>query len=132
VAKNIVVLDAARLPADVEFPPLETKKYGWEQYPQLVGDDIAEHCSRADIVISLGTAIGLEDLEKMEKIGLLVCAGEACGQVDQVALATRGVEILAFTHVACGSGENDRDFCNRTVAAIDHYVRNFEVGEVMP
>ncbi len=29
---NTVVTDSAKLPEGVEFPPLETAKYGWEQY----------------------------------------------------------------------------------------------------
>lgn len=45
MAVKVVVLDGARLPADVEFPPLEVDKYGWEQYPQLSGEDIAERIS---------------------------------------------------------------------------------------
>ena len=67
---KVVVVDAAQLPAGVEFPPLEAEKYGWEQYPGLDGNDIAERCWRADIVVTLGAAIDSASLEKMHKLGL--------------------------------------------------------------
>lgn len=120
---KIVVLDAARLPAGVDFPPLAAKKYGWEQYPHLSEDDIAERCRRADIVVTLGTAIEVAALEKMIKLGLLICAGDACGRVDQVAAAGRGVEILAFPDESLDSVSGAQSLCQRISAAIDYYIR---------
>lgn len=130
MAIKIVVLDAAQLPSGVDFPPLNTDKYGWEQYPQLEGEDIAERCWRADIVVSLSTAIGLEALQKMVKVGLLICAGEACRLLDQNAAGERGVELLAFPDARFDTAEAAQDVCNRIAAAIDHYIRNFESDEV--
>lgn len=130
MAIKIVVLDAAQLPADVDFPPLHINKYGWEQYPQLVGEDIAERCWRADIVVSLSTAIGMEALQKMNKIGLLICAGEACSLLDQAAAEQRGVELLAFPDARYDSSKAAQDLCDRISAAIDHYIRNFETDEI--
>jgi hypothetical protein len=34
MAIKVVVVDAAELPESVEFPPLKTEKYSWEQYPR--------------------------------------------------------------------------------------------------
>jgi phosphoglycerate dehydrogenase-like enzyme len=123
---KVVVLDAAQLPAGVDFPPLEVVKYGWEQYPQLTGDDIAERCWRADIVVTLGTPIDRPVLEKMIKVGLLICASGACAQVDQAAVAERGVELLAFPDADCTSTTTAQDLCNRVSAAINHYIRTFK------
>lgn len=126
MAIKVVVLDAAQLPDGVDFPPLEIDKYGWEQYPQLVGEDIAERCWRADIVITLGTPIDRTLLEKTVKLGLLICAGGACAGVDQVALAEHGVELLAFADADTASVLGAQDLCDRVSAAINHYIGNFK------
>lgn len=126
MAIKVVVLDAAQLPVGVDFPPLESDKYGWEQYPKLSGDDIAERCWRADIVVTLGTPIDRPLLEKMVKIGLLICAGSACSLVDQAAAAERGVELLAFSDADYTSATTAQDLCNRVSAAINHYIRTFK------
>jgi len=128
MAIKVVVLDSRLLPMGVDFPPLDADKYGWEQYPQLQGEDIAERCWRADIVVSLDSAISASELEKMVKIGLLVCAGPACERVDQAAVAERGVELLAFPEVQYGTRAEAQDLCNRVAAAINHYIRNYATG----
>jgi len=123
MAIKVVVLDGERLPIGVEFPPLAVEKYGWEQYPQLCGDDIAERCWRADIVVTLGTAIDRTALEKMVKVGLVICAGSACEHLDQAALAARGTELLAFADAELGTAAGAQDLCDRVSAAINHYIR---------
>ena len=130
MAIKVVVLDSRLLPTDVDFPPLDADKYGWEQYPQLQGEEIAERCGRADIVVSLDSAISALEIEKMIKIGLLVCAGPACERVDQAAVAARGVELLAFPEAQYGTRADAQDLCDRVVAAINHYIRNYEAGGV--
>ena len=127
---KVVVLDAAQLPAGVEFPPLETAQYGWEQYPGLAGDEIAERCWRADIVVSLSTAIDRTNLEKMQRLKLLVCAAQSCQQLDQGAARQQGVELLAFPEARFGRADEAQDLCQRISQAIDHYIRNFENKEL--
>lgn len=124
MAIKVVVLDGARLPANVEFPPLELDKYGWEQYPQLCVEDVAERCWRADIVITLGTPVDSNSLEKMVKIGLLICVGKACTKLDQAAVTERGVELLAFSDADLANPVAAQDLCNRVTAAIDHYIHS--------
>jgi len=122
MAIKVVVLDAVHLPAGVDFPPLDLDKYGWEQYPQLSREDIAERCWRADIVVTLDSPIDRNTLEKMAKIGLLICVGESCARVDQAAAASRGVELLAFPEAELGVPAEAQDVCNRVSAAINHYL----------
>jgi phosphoglycerate dehydrogenase-like enzyme len=124
MAIKIVVLDSESLPAGVEFPPLRLQKYGWEQYPRLIGDEIAERCGRADIVVTLGTDVDRAALEKMNRIGLLICVGEACSRLDQAALTERGVEVLVFPDAELGTPAGAQDLCNRVSAAIDHYLHS--------
>ena len=125
---KVVVLDSRYLPEGVDFPPLNVDKYGWEQYPRLQQGEIAERCWRADIVVSLDTAITSSQLEKMVKIGLLICAGPACGRIDQAALAANGVELLAFPEARLDQKADAQDLCDRVAAAINHYVRNCQAG----
>jgi lactate dehydrogenase-like 2-hydroxyacid dehydrogenase len=124
MAIKVVVLDSARLPHGVDFPPLELDKYGWEQYPGLARGEMAERCWRADIVVTLGATIGKAEFEKMYKLGLVICAGEACSGVDHVAACERGVEAMAFPdadRASVGAAEN---LFKRVSAAIEHYVRS--------
>jgi phosphoglycerate dehydrogenase-like enzyme len=123
MAVKIVVLDSGCLPAGVDFPPLQVDKYGWEQFPQLDADDIVDRCWRADIVVTLGTPIDGVALEKMPRLGLLICAGEACSGVDQAAAFAGGIELLAFPDAQYASIASAQDLCERVSAAIDHYVR---------
>jgi phosphoglycerate dehydrogenase-like enzyme len=126
---KVVVVDAARLPAGVEFPPLEAEKYGWEQYLRLDGNDIAERCWRADIVVTLGAAIDSAMLQKMHKVGLLICAAEACAQLDQDAARARGIELLAFPEAGIATANEAQDLCDRVCAAINHYLRMRQPSE---
>jgi lactate dehydrogenase-like 2-hydroxyacid dehydrogenase len=132
VAIKVVVLDSGRLPGGVDFPPLELDKYGWEQYPGLSGDEVAERCWRADIVVSLGTPIDRAALEKMHKLGLLICVGPACSGIDQAAVRERGVELMGFPDADYASVGAAEDLCMRVSAAIDHYVRNCARQERQP
>lgn len=120
---KVVVLDSGRLPAGVDFPPLQVDKYGWEQYPQLHSDDIVDRCWRADIVVTLGTPIDSVGLGKMPRLGLLICAGDACSKIDQAAAFACGIELLAFADARLLSTASAQDLCNRVSAAIDHYIR---------
>lgn len=131
MAIKVVVLDGARLPGGVDFPPLNIDKYGWEQYPKLSAEDIAERCWRADIVVTLESAINMDMLGKMHKLGLLICAGDACDRVEQAAAAERGVELLAFPEARFDSVSDAQDLCNRVSAAIEHYLRSVEFGGVV-
>ncbi len=129
MAIKVVVLDAATLPPGVDFPPLDLDKYGWEQYPRLAEEEIAQRCWRADIVITLTTPVSASLLKEMAKIGLLICAGEACGGVDQQAARAQGVELLAFAQSDFSTVAGAQDFCDRVVAAIDHYVARCRAQE---
>lgn len=127
---KVVVIDSGNLPAGVEFPPLHLPKYGWEQYPELRGADIAERCWRADIVVSLDSEIDRGLLEKMPKLRLIVAAGDACNKIDQNGAQEQGVELLAFPEGRCDDAAAAQDLCNRISLAIDHFVQlNLDAGE---
>lgn len=129
MAVKVVVTDAARLPAGVEFPPLERDSYSWEEYPDLGAADVAERCRNADVVVTLGAPMTSELLEKTTKLGLLICVGEACARMDQSAAASRGVELLAFADADLSDFAAAQDLCDRVSAAIDHYLRTRRAPE---
>ena len=129
---NVVVVDSAKLPKGVEFPPLDTAKYGWEQYLQLDDEDIAVHCWRADILVALSSVINSARFDKMPRLKLLIVAGEACRLLDQEAAQKQGVELLAFPDEKYAEPDEARDLCKRISKAIDHYIRNFENYGVTP
>lgn len=119
---KIVVVDAGGLPSGVEFPPLDVPKYGWEEYPGLDVEGMAERCWRADIVVVFSSAISSGLLKKMHRLSLLIAAGDACGRLDQAAACEQGVELLAFPDTDCTDPRDAQDVCNRIARAIDHYV----------
>ena len=129
---NVVVIDGGKLPEGVEFPPLETAKFGWEQHLQLDDDEVAERCWRADILVVLSSAIKRANIEKLPRLKLLIMAGGACRQLDQVAAQEQGVELLAFPDAKYSEPGEARDMCNRISKAIDHYIRIFENKGVVP
>ena len=124
MAIKIVVVDAAQLPDGVEFPPLATPKYGWEQYPRLQQDEIEDRCWRADILVSLGMPVDRAALEKLHRLKLVIAVGDACRTLDQVAARDKGIELLIFPNDNCADPSAAQDLCVRIGAAIDHYIDN--------
>jgi lactate dehydrogenase-like 2-hydroxyacid dehydrogenase len=129
---KVVVVDGAQLPAGVDFPPLEAAKYGWEQYPALADDDIAERCWRAAIVVALATAIDLTALEKMPRLKLLILAGEAWDGVNHDALEEYGVSLLTFPALHCGHSAEAEHLCQHILQAMDRYLINLENEGKLP
>ena len=126
MAIKVVVVDGAQLPAGVDFPPLDAAKYGWEQYPALTEEDIAERCWRADIVVALATPIEQTTLEKMPRLKLLIAAGEACRHLQQDSLQQYGVELLTFPSAQCRESAGAEDLCGRISQAVDQFIRELQ------
>jgi lactate dehydrogenase-like 2-hydroxyacid dehydrogenase len=126
---KVVVLDAGLLPDDVDFPPLEAARYGWEQYRALSDADIVDRCWRADILISLGTPIDGTTLEKLHRLKLVIGCADSLAGIDQATARARGVELLAFPEPLQRIPAAAQDLCNRMAQAIDHYLRNSDSRE---
>ena len=121
---KVVVVDSARLPERVEFPPLGAEKYSWEQYPALSGEEIADRCWRADILISLGSSTDRAILESLQPLKLVIAADDASSTLDQAAPREKGIEVLVFTDFNCADPADARDLCAGIVRAIDHYIKD--------
>ena len=128
MAVKIVVADSARLPPDVEFPPLDALKYGWEEYPSLTGRELVERCWRAEIVVLLSPNIEIDSsmMEQMQRLQLLITVGDAVGQLDQAAARDQGVELLAFPEPLGSDSPAAQELCNRIAQAIDYYLRGID------
>ncbi len=120
---NIVVLDGNVLGNKAEFPPLEADKYGWQQYPQLEGDDITERCWRSDIVVSLATPLRDADLEKMAKLKLVITGGPMADFIDRDKAAEQEIQVREFTEFDWNDGPSAQCGCDAMVRAIDEYLQ---------
>jgi phosphoglycerate dehydrogenase-like enzyme len=112
---NITVLDNARFPESVEFPMLKASKYGWQEFAQLPPDEIGEHCWRTHIIITLGTKLPAEVLEKLPMLKLVIEGRD--GLVDLDAAVDRGIAVSRMPE-----GLSCSHFCRETVETIDDFM----------
>ncbi|MBZ0092250.1 MAG: hypothetical protein K8F27_08530 [Sulfuricellaceae bacterium] len=115
---NIVVIDSAQLPADVDFPLLQAAKYRWMQYPRVAPADFIDICSRADVLLSLATPLSAALLDELPRLKALIAPPGVATACDRQALAQRGIALAA---TAAGL-ENAVAFCRETVDAIEAYI----------
>ena len=78
-----MVADGAHLAGEADLPMLEPDKLGWQQYPVLVGEELAEQCWRSDMIVSVDTPIDLAAicLQVVENINAYI-RGEAINRID--------------------------------------------------
>jgi hypothetical protein len=119
---NIVVLDYGRLPADVDFPPLEANRYGWEQYPELTGEQVSERCWRADVIVNLGSVLDGAQLAELGKLRLLIVADDPARLLPLTLLRERGVRVEHLSCVNLDDRAAAQDLCNRIAACIDGFM----------
>ncbi len=112
---NITVLDNAHLPENVQFPMLRAAKYGWQEFSQLTPAQIGENCWRTHVIITLGTALPAELLDKLPMLKLVIEAKE--GLVDLEAALARGV-VVSRTPESLSSSH----FCQEAVDIIDDFM----------
>lgn len=120
---NIVVLDAAELAPDVDFPPLEAEKYGWLQYPRLEYGEIAPTCWRSNIVISFATPLDAACLAELKLIRLLVTGRDAGTLVDRELLRQRGIEVAELPGLDWRDPAQASSGCERIVETINAFLR---------
>ncbi len=114
---NIVVVDAAHLAGEADFPMLDHPKYGWQQFPALSGEELAERCWRADVIITADTPINQSVIDKGFKLALIAVAGESCAHIDMDAATARGI---AVCHVPGGDPANPRHTAHICAQTIDN------------
>ena len=116
---KIVVIDAQHLTGEVEFPPLQAHKYGWEQYPSLDQQDIIERCWRANILISLQTPLAPAVLEKLTRVVMLITPGGTSAAVDAEYLRSRNIVWHTVGDAFPATVDAAQQFCLQACETID-------------
>ena len=119
---KVVVVDSARLGAEAEFPPLAADKFGWEQFPALDGEELAERCWRAHVVVTVATPLDAQAMERMTMLSLVVVAGEAAGHVDLDAARAAGVAVCHVPDADPADPTKAQHICDEVVANIDAFM----------
>ncbi|PWB49188.1 MAG: hypothetical protein C3F18_10175 [Nitrosomonadales bacterium] len=112
---NITVVDNGRFPEGVEFPMLKAAKYGWQEFAQLTPEQIGENCWRTHIIVTLGTELTAEVLEKLPLLKLVIEGRE--GLVDLAAAAARGIVVSRMP-----DGLGCSHFCQEAAGTIDDFM----------
>lgn len=120
---NIVVVDAAHLAGEVDFPPLDLPKYGWQQFPALSGAELAERCWRSDVIVTATTPIDKAVLDKSFKLALIVVAGDSAAHVDVAAAAARGIKVCHVPKADPANPHHTARICAETIATIAAFLR---------
>jgi lactate dehydrogenase-like 2-hydroxyacid dehydrogenase len=123
---NIVVVDAAHLAGEADFPMLDLPKYGWQQFPALSGEELAERCWRSDVIITVDTPIDRSVIDKAFKLALIAVAGAHAGHVDMEAAAERGIKICVVPEADPSDAKQADRICSETIDNIAAFLR----GEV--
>jgi lactate dehydrogenase-like 2-hydroxyacid dehydrogenase len=119
---KVVVVDSARLGAEAEFPPLAADKFGWEQFPALGGEEMAERCWRAHVVVTVAAPLGAEEMARMTMLSLIAVAGEAAGHVDLDAARAAGVAVCHVPGTDPADPVQAQRICDEVVANINAFM----------
>ena len=125
---NIVVVDGAHLAGEADFPVLDYPKYGWQQFPALSGDELAERCWRADVIISVDTPIDQSVIDKAFKLALIAVAGDNTAHIDMAAAQARGIAICHVPDADPSNPQHVAHICSQTIANIAAYLRKEPVN----
>jgi lactate dehydrogenase-like 2-hydroxyacid dehydrogenase len=121
---NVVVVDSAHLAGEADFPMLALDKFGWQQYPELTGEEVAERCWRADIIISVDTPIDKRVIDKAFKLKLIVAAANAVGHIDREAAAARGITVCHVPGADPAQAAAAEAICTQVVETINAYLND--------
>jgi phosphoglycerate dehydrogenase-like enzyme len=125
---NIVVVDGAHLAGEADFPMLDYPKYGWQQFPALSGDELAERCWRADVIISVDTPIDQSVIDKAFKLALIAVAGDDTSHIDMAAAQARGIAVCHVPGADSANPQQTAHICTQTIANIAAYLQNAPIN----
>lgn len=125
---NIVVVDSAHLAGEADFPILDWPKYGWQQFPALRGDELAERCWRADVIITADTPIDQAVIDKAFKLALIAVAGERCDHIDLAAAQARGIAVCHVPGTDPANPHHTAHICAQTIGNIAAYLQHAPIN----
>lgn len=120
---NVVVIDSGRLAGDADFPPLDLDKFGWQQYPEVPVEEVAERCWRADIIVTVATPIDRKVIDNAFKLKLITVAADRTDLVDLEAARERGITVCTVSGHDPADPTAAEAICGQVVARINAYVR---------
>ncbi len=127
---NVVVIDAANLAGEADFPMLNLKKYGWAQYPQIPEGEEEKHIWRSDVIVSARAPITREMLNKAFKVRMIVAAGDSTDHIDLEAAKERGIQVSNVPGKDPSNPDDDRRICREVVSAINALIKEQEYNRV--
>lgn len=127
---NIVVVDAAHLAGEADFPMLDVPKYGWQQFPALDPAELAERCWRSDTIVTVNTPIDRAVIDKAFKLALIVAAGDDAGHIDHAAAGERGITVCHIPGANPADAAHVPHICAQVVTTIAAYLRGAPINVV--
>jgi len=127
---KVVMIDAANLAGEGNFPQLNLRKYGWEQYLTLADEDIEKVVWRCDVIVAATDAVNRAMLDLAFKIQLIVAAGDSTDHIDMVAAAERGIKVCNVPGRDPANPEDDKRICREVVSAINAFIKEQDYNRV--
>lgn len=127
---KVVMIDADNLAGEGNFPQLNLKKYGWEQYLTLADEDIEKVVWRCDVIVAATDAVNRAMLDLAFKIQLIVAAGDSTDHIDMVAAAERGIKVCNVPGRDPANPEDDKRICREVVSAINAFIKEQDYNRV--
>lgn len=122
---NVVVIDSGQLPAGTDFPLLDPERFGWEEYPRLGGEALAERCWQADVIVSVNTPLPAEALGGLARLKLVVTGDNPVELVDIHQAAARQLTLIhAAQDADLASQAGASVFCSQAVNAIQAFFKH--------
>lgn len=118
----------AHLKGEADFPMLDLPKFGWQQYPALSAEEVAERCWRADIIVTVATPIDSEVIDKTLKLKLIAVAGVDDSIVDKAATAARGITVMTVPGMRPEDALSSQAICDRVVENINRFTSYLAQG----
>lgn len=127
---NIVIVDAGHLAGEADFPMVDLPKFGWQQYPELHGAEVAERCWRADVIVSVDTPIDRTVIDQAFKLKLIIAAGDAHGHIDQVAARQRGITVCHIPGADPATAGDTAAICNGVIDIINAFLKEQKLNVI--
>ncbi len=126
---KVIVIDSQHLPRDVDFPPLDLYKYGWEQYVDLDRQGIIDQVFRMEVVVSIGTEIDAAMLSEMQRVRLLVVGGRSTVSFPKELAAEQGIVVCDCGDKTLAAGAEP--FCAEVIAVIEAFLADKPLNQIV-
>ncbi|MCW9014253.1 MAG: hypothetical protein OQL06_10750 [Gammaproteobacteria bacterium] len=127
----VVVVDSDNIAGEADFPMLNLKRYGWEQFPDLDLEETALRCWRAEVIVSAAAPIDRTIIEKSFKLKLIVSAGENYNHIDLEAATERGIKVCNTPGLFPDNTETSRKLCRQVVSNINGFLKDEDINRII-